>query len=59
MHDDRSSFKPLDPGRVNAVDPVNGQKSPSPVRPTCVQLHLCARVSSTFSNLRKSIGLVR
>ena len=22
MHDDLSSFKPLDPGRVNAVDPL-------------------------------------
>ena len=25
MHDDLPSFKPLDPGRVNAVDPVESQ----------------------------------
>jgi len=45
MRDDRSSFKPLDPGRVNAVDPVELQ-------------YWCEEFKCTKDELVKAVGEV-
>jgi len=45
MHDDQSSFKPLDPGRVNVVDPVELQ-------------YWCTELKCTADELVKAVGKV-
>ena len=45
MRDDQSSFKPLDPGRVNAVDPVELQ-------------YWCKELKCTEDELVKAVGSV-
>ena len=45
MRDDRSSFKPLDPGRVNAMDPIELR-------------YWCKELGCTESELAVAIGEV-
>ena len=45
MRDDLSSFKPLDPGRVNAVDPVELQ-------------YWCKELNCTEDELMNAVGRV-
>ena len=45
MRDDQSSFRPLDPGRVNAVDPVELQ-------------YWCKELKCTEAELVKAVGRV-
>ena len=45
MRDDQSSFKPLDPGRVNAVDPVELQ-------------YWCKELKCTEDKLLQAVGRV-
>ena len=45
MRDDPSSFRPLDPGRVNAVDPIELQ-------------YWCRELQCTEDELLKAVGSV-
>jgi len=45
MRDDHSSFKPLDPGRVNALDPIELQ-------------YWCKELKCTESELLRAVGRV-
>jgi len=45
MRDDHSSFKPLDPGRVNAVDPLELQ-------------YWCKELKCTEGELLRAVGTV-
>ena len=45
MRDDHSSFKPLDPGRVNAVDPVEFE-------------YWCKELKCSQDELAKAVGNV-
>ena len=45
MHDDPSSFKPLDPGRVNPMDPIELQ-------------YWCTQLKCTESDLVKAVAQV-